>query len=254
MTEVPSDMDWQAGERGGEPHASARGRLQDGLGEVLDLTRSPWRGAFKAAGRHSARVRFLRRAIAAVSVIAVALVVIVGVFDPFRRLPRNISIGQVSVDGTRITVASPKITGFQKDGRPYEVMARAGIQDTTTPNTIELLGIDAKIGMNDASVLRVTADHGTYDNLHDHLTLDGSAEIKNNVGYSIFMKTAQMDFKTGALVSKEPVNVLLKGGTVVADQMDIENDGRVSFEGKVKSIIHSADSENGTTASPVLAE
>ena len=100
----------------------------------------------------------------------------------------------------------------------------------------------------------MTAEHGTYDSLNDHLVMEGSAQIKNDVGYSIFMKTARVDFKTGALVSSEPVNVVLKGGTVAADQMDIENDGKVSFEGAVKSIIVPGDSENATAAAPAVAE
>ena len=253
MTQIPADTVWPESDRS-EAWGDASGAARGELGDVLELTRSPWRGAIKAAGRHSARVRFLRRAIVVVCVLAVGAVTVLVAFDPFRRLPRNISIGQVRVDGTRITVESPKITGIQKDGRPYEVTARGAIQDTTMPNIVELQGIDAKIGLADASTLKVTAEHGTYDSLNDHLVMDGSAQIKNDVGYSIFMKTARVDFKTGSLVSSEPVNVVLKGGTVAADQMDIGNDGKVSFEGAVKSIIVPGDSENATAAAPAVAE
>jgi lipopolysaccharide export system protein LptC len=249
MAEVSGDIDWPT-----SAPVDAPVRPKNELGDVLDLTESPWRGAFKAAGRHSARVRFLRRGIIVLCVAAVSMVAIVALFDPFRRLPRNLSIGQVRVEGTRITVESPKIEGFQKDGRPYEVTARAGVQDTTTPNTVELHGIDAKIGLNDASTLQVTAEHGTYDSLHDHMILDGSANIKNDTGYSILMKTAEMDFKTGALVSKDPVNVILKSGTVAANQMGIENDGKISFVGAVKSVIESGGGELATAVNPVALE
>ncbi len=252
MAEVSGDIDWPTSAP--VEYLPARARPKNELGDVLDLAELPWRGAFKAAGRHSVRVRFLRRAIVVVCVAAVSMVAIVALFDPFRRLPRNISIGQVRVEGTRITVELPKLAGFQKDGRPYEVMARAGVQDTTTPNTVELVGIDAKIGLNDASTLQVTAEHGTYDSLHDHMILDGSANIKNEVGYSILMKTAEMDFKTGALVSKDPVNVILKSGTVAADQMDIENDGKISFVGAVKSVIESGGGELETAGNPAATE
>jgi lipopolysaccharide export system protein LptC len=251
MTQIAAD--WPERDRP-EAWESASGAPKEQLGDVLDLTQSPWRGAIKAAGRHSARVRFLRRAIVVVCVLAVGVVAVLAAFDPFRRLPRNISIGQVRVDGTRITVESPKITGMQKDGRPYEVMARAGIQDTTTPNIVELLGIDAKIGLSDASTLKVTAEHGTYDSLNDHLVMDGSAQIKNDVGYAIFMKSAHVDFKTGALVSSDSVNVVLNGGTIAANQIDIENDGKVSFEGAVKSIIEPGESENAPAAAAAVAE
>ena len=249
MAEVSGDFDWPT-----SAPADVRARPKNELGDVLDLAQSPWRGAFKAAGRHSVRVQFLRRAIVAVCAIAIAMVTVIGLFDPFRRLPRNLSIGQVKVEGTRITVESPRIAGFQKDGRPYEVMARAGVQDTTTPNTVELNGIDAKIGLKDASTLQVTAERGTYDSLHDHMVLDGSANIKNGTGYSILMKTAEMNFKTGALVSNDPVNVILQSGTVAADRMDIENDGKISFVGAVKSVIDSGGGGLATAVNPAGAE
>ena len=60
------------------------------------------------------------------------------------------------------------------------------------------------------------------------------------------MKTAHMDFKTGALVSNEPVNVILKGGTVAAEPDGHQDNGdKVSFEGAVKSIIETGGSEIG---------
>lgn len=253
MTQLAADTDWSRNDRP-EAWDGASAAPKEQLGDVLDMTHSPWRGAIKAAGRHSARVRFLRRAIVVICVLAVGVVAGLAAFDPFRRLPRNVSIGQVRVDGTRITVEAPKISGVQKDGRPYEVMAQAGMQDTTTPNIIELRGIDAKIGLGDASTLKVTAEHGTYDSLNDHLVMDGSAQIKNDVGYAIFLKTAHVDFKTGALVSTDPVNVVLNGGTVAANQIDIENDGKVSFEGAVKSIIELGESENAPAAAAAVAE
>lgn len=243
MTEVSGGADWPDG----GPNRGPSGRPSD----RLDLGRSPWRGAIKAAGRHSARVRFLRRAILAGAVIAIAVISGVVLFDPFRRLPHNISIGQVRLDGSRVTVESPKISGFQKDGRPYEVKARSGSQDITTPNIVELLDIDATIGIADASMARVTAARGVYDSLHDNIILQGDARIRNEIGYDILMKTAQMDFKTGALVSKEPVSVILKGGTIAANEMNISDNGdRISFEGAVKSMIETAASEMGALGAP----
>src|SRR5450631_768712 len=94
MTQIAADTDWPESDRP-EAWESASGAPKEQLGDVLDLTQSPWRGAIKAAGRHSARVRFLRRAIVVVCVLAVGVVAVLAAFDPFRRLPRNISIGQV---------------------------------------------------------------------------------------------------------------------------------------------------------------
>ena len=105
----------------------------------------------------------LRRAAIGGSLLAIVLISAAALLNPLRRLPGDISIGRVGVEGTKITVDSPKISGFQKDGRPFEIKARSGIQDITAPNMIELLGIDSKIGTADASTTWVSAARGIYD-------------------------------------------------------------------------------------------
>ncbi|WP_395666021.1 hypothetical protein [Methylocella sp.] len=254
MTDISEAADWrrvahEASHGGAAPahHAAGPdGSRRDGrqnLGDVLELSHTPWRGAFTAARRHSLRVRVLRWSIVLFCLVTAGAATVYAVFDPFRRIPPNITIGQVRLDGTRITVETPKISGFQKDGRPYDIKAEAGRQDTTTPNLVELSGIDARVAMRDSSTIKVTAAHGSYDNLKDSLLLDGAPQIRNEVGYAIFMKSAQMDFKTGGLVSHEPVTVLLKGGTIAADEMDIGADGKISFVGGVRSTFDSSKEE-----------
>jgi lipopolysaccharide export system protein LptC len=240
MTKVLGDAGRPAGEPGPDPTHRRRDRPSD----RLDFGAAPWRGAFTAAGRHSAWVLFLRRATLIGSALGIVLISGVAFFDPFRRLPQNISIGQVVLEGTRVTVETPKISGLQKDGRPYEVKARSGIQDTTTPNVVELLGIDAKIGTEDASTVQVTAAHGVYDGARDQIALQGDVRIWNDAGYDIRAETATMDFKTGVLGSDKPVNVILNGGTIAANRMDIRDNGRrISFEGAVKSLIEPAETD-----------
>jgi lipopolysaccharide export system protein LptC len=247
MTKVSDSADWPPDSPRGGPKGSRSGRPIEGRpSDRLDLTTSPWRGAHKAAGLHSARVRFLRWAMLGGAAVAIALILGLVLFDPFRRLPRNVSIGEVSVQGTRVTVASPKISGFQTDGRPYEVKASAGVQDTTTPSILELIDIDARIGMMDASTVQVTAAHGLYDGTQQKMVLNGKVRIWNKIGYDIRATKTTIDFQGGALGSDEPVNVILNGGTVSANQMDIRDNGhKISFEGAVKSLIEQAS--GGTT-------
>lgn len=204
----------------------------------FDVTPAAWRGGFKAARRHSARVRVLRRAAIAGSLLAIAIVSSVALWNPLRRLPGDISAGRVGLDGTKVTLDFPKISGVQKDGRPFEIKARSGIQDLTAPNIIELLGIESRIGTADASTTWVNAARGIYDSLHDKMTLEGDIRIKNSAGYDILLKTARIDFKTGGLVSGEPVKVILDGGTVAAKQLDVSDNGhKISFGGEVTSMI-----------------
>jgi lipopolysaccharide export system protein LptC len=221
------------------PDDGPRRCSQHSLSSVsFDMTPAAARGGFKAALRHTARVRWLRRVAIAGSLLAITLIATAALLNPLRRLPGELSIGRVGVEGTKVTVESPKITGAQKDGSPFEIKAHSGIQDITTPDIIELLGIDSKIGAADASITSVNAARGVYDSLHDKMTLEGDIRIKSSTGYDVRLKTARIDFKTGGLVSEEPVKVLLDGGTITAQHINVSDNGhKVSFDGDVTSWI-----------------
>ena len=204
----------------------------------FDVTPALWRGGFKAAHRHSARVRLFRGVAIAGSFLAIALISAVALLNPLRHMPGDISVGRTTIDGTKITLDFPKISGLQTDGFPFEIKARSGTQDITAPNIIELLGIDSKIGAANASTTWVSAARGSYDSLHDKMTLDGDIRIKSSTGYDIWLRTARIDFNTGGLVSEEPVRVILDGGTIAAKQLDVSDHGhKVSFGGEVTSMI-----------------
>jgi lipopolysaccharide export system protein LptC len=214
----------------------------------FDVTPAPWRGGFKAAHRHSARVRLFRGAAIAGSLLAIVLISAAVLVSPLRRLPGDVSIGRVGLDGAKVILDFPKISGLQKNGRPFEIKARSGIQDLTIPNVIELLGIESTIGTADTSTTWVNAAHGIYNSSHDKLTLEGDIRIKNSAGYDIWLKTARIDFKTGGLISEEPVKVVLEGGTIAAKELDVsENGHKVSFGGEVTSTIDTGGEESGAT-------
>ncbi|MGB6175429.1 MAG: hypothetical protein WBF43_03590 [Methylocella sp.] len=223
-------------------------RLDDGPADAgavrFDVTPALWRGGFKAAHRHSARVRLFRRAAIAGSLLAITLISAVALWNPLRHLRGNISVGRAALDGTKITLDFPKISGVQPDGRPFEIKARSGTQDITVPDIIELLGVDSKIGAADASTTWVSAARGIYDSLHDKMTLEGDIRIKSSTGYDIWLRTARIDFTTGGLVSEEPVTVILDGGTIAARQLDVSDHGhKVSFGGEVTSMIDTGAGE-----------
>ncbi len=213
-------------------------------GAALDLTPPAWRGGFKEAYRHSSRVRLLRSAAAAGSVVAIALILFAVFFDPLRHLPADFSIKRVGLEGTNITVDFPKITGVQNNGRPFEIKARSGLQDITVPNIIELMDIESSLGTADSATSWVSAAHGVYDSSGEKLTLEGAVRIKSSNGYDIWLKSAHIDFKSGGLVSNEPVRVVLEGGAVEAKELDVSDNGhKVSFGGDVTSTIDNGEEE-----------
>ena len=91
------------------------------------------------------------------------------VFNPFRmaRLPKlPVDIGNLVVSGTKITMELPHLAGFSTDQRPYELWAKAAVQDLTTPDHVELQTLRAKVVMEDKSTVTMDArrDFSTASN------------------------------------------------------------------------------------------
>ncbi|HEY8578479.1 MAG TPA: LPS export ABC transporter periplasmic protein LptC [Beijerinckiaceae bacterium] len=199
--------------------------------------------AFREAASHTRRVRLLRRGILLGSLVIVAGFVANAVFDPFGKLPQGVSLAQATLNGTRITMDLPKLNGYRKDGRPYELRARSGVQDVRNPKVIELNEIEARLETADRSSVRIVAPTGVFDSATDKMNLasdsaSGGIRITSTSGYDVVMRSAAMDFKTGSVVSKEPVTVKMTNGSVSADALDIAQNGTVvSFIGNVRSEI-----------------
>ena len=234
------------------PPAAERDQIRartraDGARQGMDYTPAVRTGAFKSADRHSARVRFLKRTMIIGSLLGVTGVVLVATVNPFRHLPGSVSLAGVGVNGTKITMELPKISGVQQGGGPYEVKAKAGIQDITKPSIMDLVGVDARVGMADATTTHITSEHGTYDSKADRMLLSGDVKIANTSGYTLNLQSALVDFRAGVLSSHERLRVDIQGGAVAADDMSISNDGHViNFTGNVASVFESGDDEPTT--------
>lgn len=222
----------------------------DGARQGMDYTPPVRTAAFKAASRHTARVRLMKRAIVLGAVVAVSAIGMLAFFNPFRHLPGSMSIAGVGVQGTRITMDSPKIAGVQQGGGLYEIKAKAGIQDITKPSVIELVGVDAKVGMADRTTTRIRAQNGMYDSKADSMSLKGEVRIANTSGYVLNLQSALMDFKGGVFASHERLRIDLKGGEVSADDMTISNNGHViAFRGNIASSFDPPEEEPQREAS-----
>jgi lipopolysaccharide export system protein LptC len=193
--------------------------------------------AFASAGRHTGRVRLLRRAIIIFCSVTVGLGTIIIFFDPFSRLA-HLSIGGVGLQGTKITIDTPRLTGKRRNGMPYEVRAAQGMQDMLKPEIVELVRLDAKAQMTENAWVKLSANQGIYNSAKDELSLTGLVRIRSDAGYDMQTQSALMELKTGLMKTTEPVKVVLNAGSVEADQMQIVDSGQqVVFEGNVHSVI-----------------
>ena len=191
---------------------------------------------FAAAARHSRMVRMLRIAVPAAVVIALAAIVAVSVFNPFRMLlPKlPVDMGNLVVSGTKITMESPHLAGFSTDQRPYEMWAKAATQDLTDPDHVELSALRAKVMMEDKSTLTMDARTGYFDSKAQMLDLRKDIFLQSSTGYEARLSQAYVDINKGAVTSDEHVDVKLLNGTLSADRLKIINSGEVvRFEGNV---------------------
>lgn len=198
--------------------------------------------AYAQAMRHSRRVRFFKRAIPLGAGVAVALIAGFSFIDPFGRMG-GVTLGPMSMSGTQITMERPRLTGFQKDTRPYEVTATAANQDIRKPNLIELENLRARLAMDESGTMaRLEATIGVFDTQKEQLELKRDITVRTDSGYDAKLTSAFVDFKAGTVVSREPVKIGLTNGTVEADTLDISDNGKVIvLQGRVRSVFTSPD-------------
>ena len=192
---------------------------------------------FAAAARHSRMVRVLRVAVPAAVLLAMAGIVAISVFNPFRLsgLPKlPVDISNLVVSGTKITMETPHLAGFSTDQRPYELWAKAAIQDLADPDHVELRTLRAKVMMEDKSTVTMDARTGFFDSKQQMLDLRKDIFLQSSTGYEARLSQAYVDINKGTVTSDEHVDVKLLNGTLTADKLRIINSGEiVRFEGNV---------------------
>jgi len=191
---------------------------------------------FAIAARHSRMVRILRIAVPAVVGLAMAGVVAISIFNPFRALMKQLPVDMdnLVVSGSKITMESPHMSGFTPDQRPYEVWAKTATQDLTDPDHVELKTVRAKVLQEDRSTVTMEARTGFFDTKANLLDLRKDIFLQSSTGYEANLSQAYVDINKGTVTSDEHVDVKLLNGTLTADRLRIINSGEiVRFEGNV---------------------
>jgi lipopolysaccharide export system protein LptC len=183
---------------------------------------------FRKAMRHSRRVRVLRLAIPASILLAITLSIMAARFNPLHMLTAlPVDFSNLVVSGSKITMQAPRLAGFTRDARPYELTARAAAQDITNPDSIELQGIHGKSEMQDKSVVELTADTGVYDSKAEKLMLRQNIIFKSTSGLEVRLSEAAVDIHSSNIVSEKPVEVRMQQGIINANRMEVVESGDV---------------------------
>ena len=219
---------------------------------------------FAAAARHSRLVRLLRVAVPAAVILALAAIVGISIFNPFRALMKQLplDVDNLVVSGSKITMESPHLSGFSPDQRPYELWAKTATQDLLDPDHVDLNTLRAKVLMDDRSTVTMDARQGLFDTKAQVLDLRQDIFLQSSTGYEARLTRAIVDIAKGTVTSDEPVDVKLLNGTLNGNRLRILDKGDVvRFEGGVVMNLvldtppatASRDSESGS-ASPDAPE
>ncbi|HXX04542.1 MAG TPA: LPS export ABC transporter periplasmic protein LptC [Xanthobacteraceae bacterium] len=171
-------------------------------------------------------------AAALISVVVANYMPTVGTF----RLPGE--LGKLVIKGTKVTMQQPRLTGFTIDSRPYDFTANSAEQDITKPDLMELHQIQAKIEMEDKSMVHMTADGGKYDMKTEILTLLDNIHLVSSTGYEARLNEAAIDVHKGTVVSEKPVWVKLPNGVINAQRLEVLDSGdTIRFGGGVSMTV-----------------
>ena len=205
---------------------------------------------FAMAARHSRLVRILRIAVPGAVGLAMAGVIGISIFNPFRMLMPKLPLDMdnLVVSGTKITMEAPHLSGYTPDRRPYEMWAKTAVQDITDPDHVELNKLRTKLLMQDGSTVFLDSLTGLFDNKAQTLDLHKDIFLQTTTGYEARLTQAHVDMVKNTVDSDEHVDVKLTNGTLSSDRLHITNGGEVvRFEGNVVMHLDHFDTDNGTT-------
>lgn len=205
---------------------------------------------FVMAARHSRLVRVLRIAVPGAVGLAMAGVIGISIFNPFRMLMPKLPLDMdnLVVSGTKITMEAPHLSGYTPDRRPYEMWAKTAVQDITDPDHVELNKLRTKLLMQDGSTVFLDSLTGLFDNKAQTLDLHKDIFLQTTTGYEARLTQAHVDMVKNTVDSDEHVDVKLTNGTLSSDRLHITNGGEVVlFEGNVVMHLDHFDTDNGTT-------
>jgi lipopolysaccharide export system protein LptC len=177
---------------------------------------------FERAKRHSRRVRRLRVAIPVAIVLVLGALALMAWLDPLRVLARlPIDAGKLVISGSKITMQAPKLSGYTRDSRWYEISALSAAQDITKPDEIELQEVRAVIETGEKTAVNLTAANGTFNRKTTILTLGQDIRLASTDGYELRLKEVIIDTTSGHIVSDKPVELRMLQGTLNANRLEV---------------------------------
>lgn len=206
--------------------------------------------AYKAAARHSKGVRWAKLGL---PVAGLAMAAVFAGYTVFARpdLPGDISVDltKTAVTDGKVVMADPRMSGFTKDNRPYEMEAERAIQDVANAAEITLENIKASVPFRDDVAARIIAESALYNNETRTLVMDKPFTVTSSDGMQASFSSAFMDIGDGNMKTDDPVDIKLNGAHITAQSMHVTERGKVLvFENNVRLNIDPASAKSMTSA------
>jgi lipopolysaccharide export system protein LptC len=208
--------------------------------------------SYRAAARHSRRVRLLRRLLPLLAILLVAAVALGAWLDPLRLIRElPLEFARMAISGTTLKIDAPKLTGYTRDGRGYSVSAASAAQDIGQPGIIELTGIAAKFELAGGGTTELTAAKGRLEARAERMLLTEGIDIRSSTGFGGKLSEAIIDMRKGHVLSPSPVELHYQGGWIRANRLEIfENGARALFDGAVSASFYLAPPAAATGPTP----
>lgn len=205
---------------------------------------------FARARRHSRLVRTLKIGMPLLALAIVAGFVIVTWVA--RSLPGDVSVQSLHLDDGRVVMEDPRLSGFDRSGRPYTMVADRAIQ-SLNGGGVDLEGVRANVTVSSDSTADITAVRGHYDQDGDKLRLADGITVETSNGMTIDLKEASIDLSAGDLKSTQPVSIKMPSQTIQSGTLSVGGGGkRLTFGDGVKMTLlpTTTGTASGSTSSP----
>ena len=180
---------------------------------------------FKQAEQHSTLVRMLKKTLPVIALALVAWFIAMGFWNT--KSIGNISVESSGISNGMLVMESPKMSGFNRDNRPYDLVASRAKQDLKNPGIINLENIHATVPMQAKIFADIKAKTGIYNSDKEWLSLNEDIEINSQDGTRILLQSAEIDLSKGNLTSHHPVFVSTSNSKISAEQVEVTNNGEI---------------------------
>ncbi len=158
-------------------------------------------------------------------------------------VPEVPEIADAEIVSDTLTMGDAHFTGFDKRNQAYAISAAAAEQDRDNPNVIYLETVRAELKLRrSGDVVLVSADSGIYDTDTEVLVLSSNIKVLTTHDLTAQLSTATVTLNDGYVTSDDPVTVISKDGTIVANGVRMWNNAqRILFTNRVRVIFEGDD-------------